>query len=185
LGEIVRLGQRFPAALDALRERRDKAEKIFLSGEKEHDATSTFASINYHLKEPQRNIDALDRLPAGDRRRTRLALSTYDELVARRRYADAVGGRSVASINEQFDRNVLERPLPAGISNPERIRKSQRDFLIKTTAKDVETLAGSGNTEPARALANKLLNLDGSPETQALLRQHLERAGQPNILRTP
>ena len=72
--------------------------------------------------------------------------------------------------------------MPANIANPEEIRKSQRNYLINSTAKNVEVLAGSGDLVHARALADRLLAFDSSPETKALLQQHATRAGQAGLL---
>ncbi len=43
-------------------------------------------------------------------------------------------------------------------------------------------LAGAGDLTHARTLAERLLAYDNSPETTALLSQHLTRAGQVDLL---
>ena len=77
---------------------------------------------------------------------------------------------------------AAERPLPANIPNPEMLRKAQHDYLISSTAKNVEVLAGAGDLEHARALAARVLAFDRSPEARTLLQQHAARAGQPELL---
>jgi bacterioferritin (cytochrome b1) len=57
-----------------------------------------------------------------------------------------------------------------------------RKFAVTTGATNVEVLAGAGEVEKARELAQRILLLDGSPGAQSLLRQHLDRAGRPEIL---
>ena len=183
LSDIAKLGEKYPPALAALRERRDKAEKRLLISASDYEATSTFSSINNYLKEHARTLAVFDQLPADDRRRAALASTAFEELRERQRYADALTGRSFVQMTQQLERTLEPRPLPPGIANPERIRKTQRDFAIATAAKHVEVLAGARQIEQARALADKVLAADGSAETRALLQKHAERAGQPGLLR--
>ena len=109
----------------------------------------------------------------------------FDLLRERRRYPEAMEGRTVVQITQQFDQSIEERPLPAGIANPERIRNSQRSFAITSTAKSIEVLAGAGNLDQARTLAERLLGFDATAETRVLLQTHLARAGQPALMTPP
>lgn len=58
----------------------------------------------------------------------------------------------------------------------------QRSYTARTTAKNIEVLAGAGRLENARSLATQLLAFDRSEETKALLSEHLTRAGHPELL---
>ncbi len=182
LSSIAKLGEKYPAALAALRERRDKASQRLLTSENDSDAAMDFAAINRTLKEDQNTLAIFDQLPAEDRRRQTLASAAYNQLVEAQRYDDALLGRPYANISAQFEMGSTERPLPANVANPEMIRKSQRDYLINSTAKSVEVLAGSGDLVHARALAGGLLEYDNTPETLSLLQQHVSRAGQAGLL---
>lgn len=185
VGAIAKLGERYPAAIDALRERRDKAEKRILASATDLDARMTFAGINRVLKEPERTLAVFDQLPVGDPRRNALASGAFDLLREQRRYTDAMEGTTFVQISHGFDRNTEERTLPAGITNPEAVRKSQRSYAITSTAKNIEVLAGAGKLPEARTLAQRLIAYDSTPETRALLQTHLARAGQPNLLPAP
>ena len=182
LDSIAKLGEAYPAALTALRERRDKAAEQMLSSETDSGAAMDLAALNHTLKEDQNTLAVFDRLPAEDRRRQVLASAAFDQLVEAQRYGDALLGMPYANISAQFEMNQAERPLPANIANPEKIRKIQRDYLINSTAINVEVLAGSGDLDHARTLAGRLLTYDSSPETKALLQQHATRAGQAGLL---
>jgi RNA polymerase sigma factor (sigma-70 family) len=182
LSSIAKLGEEYPAALTALRERRDKASQQMLNSKNDSDATMEFAALNRTLKEDQNTLAVFDQLPAEDPRRQTLAGAAYDQLVEAQRYGDALVGRPYANISAHFEMGKAERPLPANIANAEEIRKSQRTYLINSTAKNVEVLAGSGDVVHARALADRLLAFDTSPETKALLQQHATRAGQAGLL---
>ncbi len=69
-----------------------------------------------------------------------------------------------------------------GETYPEVIRKTQREYLITSTARNIELRAGVGDLDHARSLAARLLTFDGSPDTKALLQQHVARAGQPALI---
>jgi len=183
LSDIAKLGERYPEALAALRERRDAAEKRLLASQTDYDATSTLSAINRYLKDNHRTIAVLDQLPAGDARRRTLAMTAFDDLRELKRYSDAAQGITYTRMIQRFEMNIAERPLPPGITDPERMRKVQRDYALSTAAKNVEVLAGNGNLEGAKTLAGRVLAFDGSAETRALLQKHVERAGQPDLLR--
>lgn len=182
LDSIAKLGENYPPALAALRERRDQAQQRMLNSESDPDAAMDFASLNRTLRENQNTLAAFDQLPAEDQRRQTLASVAYDQLVEAQRYHDAILGRPYESISAMFEMTAKERPLPKNIANPEMVRKTQRDYLINSTAGSVEALAGSGDLVHARALAGRLLAYDGSPETRVLLQQHVSRAGQAGLL---
>lgn len=182
LSEIAKLGEQYPDALAALRERRDKALQRMLASATDSDAAMEFSALNRALKQDQNTLAVFDQLPADDQRRQTLASSAYDQLVTAQRYGDALLGKSYAQISAQFEIMAAERPLPANIPNPEMLRKAQHDYLISSTAKNVEVLAGAGDLEHARALAARVLAFDRSPEARTLLQQHAARAGQPELL---
>lgn len=182
LSEIAKLGAEYPPALAALRERRDAALQRLLSSENDPDAAQDFASINRELHEDETTLAAFDQLPAGDMRRRALANVAYEQLVAAQRYQDAVLGRPYETVSSLFELTSKERPLPANVTNPDAIRKTQRDYLINSTATSVEALAGAGDLANARALAGRLLAYDNSPGTMAVLQQHLARAGHAGLL---
>jgi len=182
LSAIAKLGENYPPALAALRERRDQALQRMLSSENEYDATQDFASINRELHEDQNTLTEFDQLPAGDSRRKELASVAYVQLVAAQRYNDAILGHPYETIRSLFEITSRERPLPQNVANAEKLRKIQRDYLINSAATDVEALAGAGDLANARAFAARLLAYDSSSTTLTLLQQHLTRAGQPGLL---
>jgi RNA polymerase sigma factor (sigma-70 family) len=182
LSDIAKLGERYAPALEALRERRDKAEKRLLTNTSDFDATQTFSSINRTLKENARTLAVLDQLPANDSRRSTLAMTAFEDLVTARRYADAAQGKTFSQMGRQFEMSSEERPLPPNIQDPDRVRQANRNYVITSTANNIEVLAGIGQLDNARILAKRLLGFDGSAETKATLQQHVERAGQPKLL---
>jgi RNA polymerase sigma factor (sigma-70 family) len=91
---FVKLGERHPPALDALRDRRDQARQRLASDDASSDATKEFATINRALNNDAENMALFDQLPPGDKRRQPLASASYDYLVENRRYREALLGRS-------------------------------------------------------------------------------------------
>jgi hypothetical protein len=144
-----------------------------------------FAAISRVLHDDKATLAVFDQLPKGDWRRDKLAIAAFQLLVAERRYADALTGRSYSSMIALFDVRKKERPLPAGTRDAEAKRKRDRESLINSTAENVEVVAGASELEDARQLAGRLLRFDSSAEAKAILQQHLERAGHPELLSTP
>lgn len=182
LSSIASLGENYPPAMAALRERRDAALQRMQQGDHNAEAALDFAALNRALHEDQNTLTAFDQISPDDPLRPTLASAAYDELIEKQRYSDALSGRPYATISALFELEAVERPLPPNIANPEAIRKTQRDTLIMSTARNIEMLAGAGDVEHARALAARLLEYDGTRETKALLQQHAIRAGRPDLL---
>jgi hypothetical protein len=182
LSDIASLGKKYPPALAALRERCDQAERQLLASPTDFEAVQAFSALNKYLQDDARTIAIFDQLPAEDRRRTNLARSAFDTLRELQRYTDAAEGTTFALMQQRFEMSTAERPLPAGIAQPERLRAVQRNYAIGSAAKFVEVLAGSGQLQEARALAERVLAFDASAGTRELLQTHAARAGQPDLL---
>ncbi len=185
LSQIVELGRKHPAALVALRERRDIAQQRLVAGPADGREVSDFTALNRVLGETHLTLAVFDELPAGDRRRQNLANYASEVLLEQRRYKDVMAGKSYATMSSSFELTIQERPLPPNVTNPEALRTANRNFAVTSAAKNVEVLAGSGSLEHARALANRILAFDNSETTQALLLKHATRAGHPGLLAAP
>jgi RNA polymerase sigma factor (sigma-70 family) len=182
LSSIAKLGETYPEALAALRERRDQAWQRILGSEKDPDAMLDYNALARALNEEQDLVAAFDQLPLEDNRRIVLAELAYEQLLATQRYSVALSGRPFAKMIRNFDIGKVDLPIPASMPNPEEFLKTRRTNLIKKTLTDLEVLAGAGHLAEAQSLVQRLLAYDNSPETIALLTQHLHRAGQPDLL---
>lgn len=185
LSTFGELALKYPPAMQALHERREKAKAIMLSNEREFQAVQDFAAINQYIKEDAVTIAAMDELPGDDRRRRTLASAAFETLIEQQRYADALIGRSYASMVSLYE-NVLRLnddtgSRPAAVLTPE-ARESTRQHLVRSAARNIEVLAGAGDFAHARELISRLLALDSSQQTRGLIQQHLARAGQPALL---
>jgi hypothetical protein len=182
---IAQLGTRYPAAIAALSERLEKARQRVLANAYDTDAVAELSYLGRALRDEQTLAALYDRVPIGDPRRGSLANYGFAQFVAQRRYADVLVGRDGAAMISAFELDTQERPLPPDAPYPERMEKLRRDSAIRSAATNVEVLAGAGRIEQARSLAGKILKYDASPETQDLLKRHLTRAGQPDLLSPP
>jgi RNA polymerase sigma factor (sigma-70 family) len=168
LGEIVRLATLYPPARDALLERRQRAQQAMLADDGDRDAVAEFSALTRELKDGAAFIPLLESWPAGDSRRRQVADAAREALVETQRYAfaaEALSYGSLSSILEMMGR-----------------RPESRDFVVQKTATDIEILAGAGRLEEARTLGQRVIALDGSEATRALLQRHLARAGHPHLL---
>jgi RNA polymerase sigma factor (sigma-70 family) len=171
LSTIAKLGEKYPPALDALRERAATAKRRLLISENDYDAVSDFASLHRTLKQPQEILAVFDELPEGDRRRRRLASGALDELVEQRRYAHALEARNFEEMMQFFMSLSRGNPEPAR-------RKSSVGYV----ANYVQILAGVGQTDNARAFAKQLLAFAPTEDTWLAVQQQVARAGHPHLL---
>lgn len=187
LSTIQELGAQNPAALAALRERRDRAQQRILSATADGAEIPDLVSLNRVLAEDQRTLAIFDQLPADDRRRQTMAIYATELLLEHRRYQDVLAARSYATMSSQFEVTTQERALPANLPDPARTRALLRESAIKATLNNIEVLAGAGDVAHARTLAERLLAYDTSENTRTRLQQHAARAGRPDLFseRTP
>lgn len=168
-GELGRLARKYPPAQEALVARRDAAKVRVLEGDLR--ATSDFAALNDALGDRTSNLAMFDQLPPGDPRRRAFATRVQAQLIAVRRYTDALEAMPAVSILRIAD-SALSRPGSA----------AARSTIVRSYVPYVEVLAGSGDAAHARELIGKILAFDSSAETHALLRRAIERAERPELL---
>lgn len=187
LGELAELARRYPPAREALRARRDHAEQRMRASAIEREAAADFAALNEALGESARTLREFERLKPDDPRREGLGARVFESLATQKRYREALQARSAAAMRTSFELAsslLAENAAGAkggGSAATVRAFGEQRDTLARTTARDVEVLAGAGERVEAQALAEALLEFDDSPATRTLLRQSLVRAGHPDL----
>ena len=184
LTQIAELAKTYPPALDALRKRRDDAERAMLANASDDDAALAFAGINGVLNENARTLQVWDQLAPGDSRRTAMGPRVYDDLAKARRYGDAAQAMPWRNMSLLFQTMSDRIPEAAGGDTSEagKLRRERMDYLVKQTSGHIEVLAGAGDIEHASELAVRLLTFDDSPGTRALVREGLARAGRPGLL---
>jgi len=169
LQDLARLGAHYPPALDALRERRDAAQKLLSSVE---HAGAEFGAINNYLGEKARNLEAFDQAGTNASLKAALGYWVFDQLLEQKRYEDALSAQPLAKYEELFTR-MSSAKIP---------REQLSPILAGSAGKELEALAGAGRLEDARNLMEQVLQFDHSEATLGELRKHLERAGHLELV---
>ena len=180
LGAWTKLGENHPAALSVLQEKMEKARQRILGSPDDTEPLKELASMARALKDEQAMVALYDAIPEGDARRTKVAIYAADGLIAARRYREVLSGRSYGSMSSSFEMNSQFNTMPGATAD---IAERMKSYAVTSAAKNIEVLAGAGDLTHARELAGRVLALDGSEATRALLQKHLERAGQAGLLR--
>ena len=113
---------------------------------------------------------------------TPLGPEIFDQLLAARRYADAVQARPDKKISADFDMQSNQFWGPRSNPDPE-FRRMDREYAMEEAAQGLEALAGSGRIDDAGRLLRRMLAVEDAPWGRAIVRKHLEAAGQPGLLK--
>ncbi|MES2693187.1 MAG: sigma-70 family RNA polymerase sigma factor [Verrucomicrobiota bacterium] len=182
LTDLGKIAQNFPPAATWMRDMRDKLEQRMRASATDREAAGEVAGINIALQQPARNLALFDEFPAGDERRRNLSFRVYEQLSQAKRYRDAYEVKSYDEMISNFGLRSTPPAFAGRMPNAEEVRLRHRQYAITGTAKDVEVLAGAGQLAQAKELAKKVIALDPTPETVAILESHVTSAGQPRLL---
>ena len=182
LAEIAELGKTHPAALEALRVRRDAAERAMEADAHDARLALVFGAINHALKENERTLAFLDRLPTGDQRRSVLGSFAFVLLAERGSYADAARARPFPKMLTAFDQGLQRAGRKTVSVNDEKAPIAGRSDVIIGTVRNIEVLAGAGELDYAREMIARLLVYDGGTETRERLRQRLVKVGRVELM---
>ncbi len=189
---FAQLATRYPPAAVELQVRLQAAEARARHDPSDTDALQDFTTLDLALNQSARSLAFHDELPANDERRVHIARALAPEFIARKRYTDvsAIIPRYEPTIQELETR--LQRQSDAGRVKQlppqneaqriadERARAAQFKAAIDSAMVTMEVLAGLGDSIRAQTIAEKILLLDTSPETRAVVASRLERAGFPS-----
>ena len=179
LGAWTKLGENHPAALSVLREKMEKARQRILGSPDDTEPLKDLSAMARALKDEHAMVALYDAIPEGDARRAKVAIFAAEGLIAARRYREVLTGRSYGSMSSSFEMNSRFNVMPG--ATPETAER-MKSYALTSAAKNIEVLAGAGDLAHARELTGRVLELDNSEATRALLQAHLERAGQAGLL---
>lgn len=171
INALAKLAERHPAAHAAMRERWAQARVRLLQQGDIDDAITHFSMLSGALKERGAVLALYDQVPRENSVRRTIAIYAFGEMVEARRYQDAAATRKQVDMSSTFEMQSRMNDLP-----------HMRTHTINTAATNVEVLAGSGQIAEARELAARVLKFDATPETRAVLKKHLERAGKAELM---
>ncbi len=180
LSAWIKLGEQHPPALAVLREKMEKARQRVLGSPDDMEPVKEMGAIARALRDDRAMVALFDAIPEGDARRKRVAIYAVDDLIAAKRYSDALLGKGYMVMSSGFE---MTSGFATRSGATEQMVTRMKSFAVASAAKNIEVLAGTGDLVHARELAGRVLALDGSEATRALLQKHLERAGQPGLLR--
>jgi thiol-disulfide isomerase/thioredoxin len=178
LGSLGRLAAVHPPAKSALLERRDRAKAAFLAGDP--SGALDLAALNNAVGESAANLEILDSLPAADPRRSPFVQRLFGQLLTAKRYPDLIGDLTGGKMQRQWQnmQQLANRPGQRLPQQAEAEKKLARQWL----AARIEVLAGAGQTADASTWIKTALEFDNTAEMATLLREHLTRAGHPELL---
>ncbi|MFO1497681.1 MAG: sigma-70 family RNA polymerase sigma factor [Verrucomicrobiota bacterium] len=183
LNEIAELGKEYPPALEALTARRDTVEKAVIDGSGSAAATLECAALNKSIGDADRNLALFDHLPQNSPARANLVKGAVDQFLAAKRYKD---------IAEQSDPEAafLQRVAFAVGAESKSPKEGQptspppavvTHLILEAGANSVEVLAGIGEVDRAKTLADKVLAAASVPDALPALIERAERAGSPEV----
>lgn len=185
LSGILKLAEAYPPALTALKDRREKSYQQLVANAGDTEAMGSFSNLNRILKDSGRTLQFYDQLPSDSPDKQTIGRYVYNELAAAQRYQEAVQAKPYRQMLSFFE-DIAEVPKSA-LSGPdaEKIRAMNRTHTTQLGAGFVEVLAGAGQLEDARDLAEIIRAYDSSPEAKAALTAAATKAGHANLFTPP
>jgi thiol-disulfide isomerase/thioredoxin len=174
--EMGRLARSYPPAHEAMIVRRDQARERAIANKGGATVVQDLIALNKELKMDDDTIAVYDQMPEGDRRKVTISIFLFDAFLEKQRYADATLFNMPESFAMQIERAKAQQKAGKAIG-------PSVQYTVTSMAKRVEALAGAGLTDQARELGEKIIELDPTPETKALLNKHATRAGKPELFR--
>jgi hypothetical protein len=189
LSHIKKLGETYPAALDALKERLDTVEKVVVSADATRGQLHDFATLCRELGQPKRGIAALDKLNADDQKtrdaRATLTQMLTSELAEAREYKRLVEsmGDVPQWIAQQLGQ-IRESAAQFAQDKSARGQYTAGKMLSIQTRKLMpyyEALVWTNDRGNAAQLADGILQIDPEPNTLEWLSYSARRAEAPDL----
>jgi thioredoxin 1 len=171
LGNLIR---NYPPARAAVFERRDTAKAQLLADPTAVGSAWELDGLNRALDDVPASMAMFDRLPQTDRRRNVLGERLFYDFVKARRYNDALAGRPYTQMKRAIEAQLRQR-------GPSTAPSELWERNLRASTIYVESLAGAGDLPHALELATEILGADSSTVIKVALREHMERAGHPEL----
>jgi hypothetical protein len=181
LGEMQRLGQRYPLAIQELRKRARVAEAAILGEEGTVQQARELALLNEYAGDVALTLATWSRLRE-EQKDPALADALFDSvfihLVEQKRYADVIDGAGdvMARVNHLIqDYGVTAMTLTGDGDPDEELLGYLREDVVKSGARYYEAALGAGREDLARQIADRLTEFAPTGLTWTFL---VERAAQ-------
>ena len=180
LNNIKDLGEKFPAAKEALVTRRDAVEKSIASSQTANLlSVMDYTRLNASLNDPGRSVTLFDQLPDKHPARAKLVELAGDQFVKANRYQDIV---NAGNPEAAFDLAAMSANASKLVVKDESVDAMMRRHAVEAGGQGLEALAGAGQTDRAITFADKILKFDSSAETKAELLKVAERLNNPQLI---
>ena len=187
--QLGQLARKYPPAVEALKARRDPLQAKVLADPKAASIgmASRLAGLDLALKDDDAILATLSQLPEGSPARKAFGnISVVIRLAEKKKYREAlslgVPEEEFKNMGERFTRmseqmKSVGRELPTGMA--ENMRKSQAMMGMMYTV----ILAGAGEMERARKLAEATIAVFDNAEIRSALAKGLREAGAEELAR--
>ncbi len=173
IADILSLAEVYPPALEALVSRRDeRAHRLSAGTASLYDAFD-FVAINRYLGQQELTLRIFGTLQPGTKHWEILGWGIREFLLEQRRYADLL---RIFHPETELAEQLRSMDVPACDSD-RHSKADLKDKLVRTCAPLVEALAGLGEHERARQLADGILRVIRTESVVTMLVSHAERAG--------
>lgn len=191
VSDIARLGRKHPVALEELRKRRDARVAAVAAGKADYQETLDLAALSRTLKEPHVTLEVYESLSghamydAATAKRLRRAMyrEVVDQLLKERRYAEMLTDMEdpESAIERELEGLEHRKALVEKESFPEGYDPTvyMLQSFLSSGAKTYEALLGTEQLATARAVRERLLEVDASYSTYKSLVRHAVRAQVP------
>lgn len=142
-----------------------------------------FVALTDALEGKQAVLAYFDALPPGDPRRPLVGKLVFRQFLEAKRYGDAVEARPYVTFQAEFAAMLNAAQSPSQQALPENARERLHAYVLEDGAIEAEALAGAGKLDDAGELVGKILAMDKSEKTRAMLHEHLTRAGHAELLK--
>lgn len=182
LTDIARLGQRFPAALNALKERAASAEADLLSNNGPVELATHLAALNRVTGQGTETYRIWNLIQESNELDDKLADAIFDDvfdvLLAERRYEAIAAG--MGDVFQRIDERIQTYWMNSqsmGEEIDQELATILREAVVKDGARFYEVMIGANRPEVAAQIVDKLLQFQESGVTYAELIAAAARAG--------
>ena len=173
LSDIAQMGQDYPPALAALRQRRDNARKDILADKEVSSRAMDFAAINSALEKAADTLALYDQLKKEKPKSEALPVlrdQVTEQLLEKHRYAEiAESGDMNKRLDQEFSRwkEAVDEPAPAQLNEDQKKQMAQmRDgYFAGRIGHYYQVLVGLKRTADAEKLAQRMLKLAPTSNT--------------------
>jgi hypothetical protein len=192
ISDIRRLGQTYPPAIDALRQRMDLAKQSLLSGNGQPRQADDFALLAVRFGEFDRVMTLLGELskrhPESLPLTERIVDPLLNNMLMENRYLQIVEAvpQDRAWLDAQLNRSrelmdYMQARAAGSVLGALQVAFIGTYFTTSHTESYFEALAGAGRRREAEYLAVGLMDIDGSQEMRTRLSEAAKRAGNDDL----